>query len=274
MLARAPGEVAHANVVQVRRSPPAAGFTPPGLGQRASVPSYAGSERARRAAHRGRVTRRPAPMSEVLWVGCPKPCAPTVDTICVDGQTCLLVPHVCLRPPPTLSGSLRFRSAPLRGATCEKVNLLVGGRTGAGAGVHGRAASAGAPAAGCEGAQIRPICMPPLVKVGADVSRAESAIDAVQATSRASCVSRSVTINARAAVAARTACRLGSRPGLVRRHPAGSSIRPFPAELGVPEEALVLLDAGAASAQRDCPAESSFLRGFVILSGSEGAAQA
>jgi len=90
----------------------------------------------------------------------------------------------------------------------------------------------------------------------------------------ASCVSRSVTINARAAVAARTACRLGSRPGLVRRHPAGSSIRPFPAELGVPEEALVLLDAGAASAQRDCPAESSFLRGFVILSGSEGAAQA
>jgi hypothetical protein len=32
----------------------------------------------------------------------------------------------------------------------------------------------------------------------------------------------------------------------------------------------VLLDAGVASAQRECPAESSFLRGFVILSGSDG----
>ncbi len=32
----------------------------------------------------------------------------------------------------------------------------------------------------------------------------------------------------------------------------------------------MLLDAGAASAQRDCPAESSFLGGFVILSGSDG----
>jgi hypothetical protein len=42
------------------RSPPAAGFTPPGLGQRGSVPSYAGSERARRAAHRGHISQRRA----------------------------------------------------------------------------------------------------------------------------------------------------------------------------------------------------------------------
>jgi len=34
MLARAPGDVARANLAQVQRSPPAAGFTPPGLGQR------------------------------------------------------------------------------------------------------------------------------------------------------------------------------------------------------------------------------------------------
>ena len=34
MLARAPGEVAHANVAQVKRSPPAAVFTPSDLGQR------------------------------------------------------------------------------------------------------------------------------------------------------------------------------------------------------------------------------------------------
>ena len=60
MLARAPGDVAHANVAQVKRSPPAAGFTPPGLGQRGSVPSYAGSERARRAAHRGHISQRRA----------------------------------------------------------------------------------------------------------------------------------------------------------------------------------------------------------------------
>jgi len=187
------------------------------------------------------------------------------------------MPARSARLPPPAADSERFPEFPVGAASRRYVREgeSTGRRAdGAGAGVHGRAASAGAPAAGCEGAQIRPICMPPLVKVGADVSRAESAIDAVQATSMASCVSRSVTINARAAVAARTACRLGSRPGLVRRHPAGSSIRPFPAELGVPEEALVLLDAGAASAQRDCPAESSFLRGFVILSGSEGAAQA
>ena len=46
MLARAPGDVAHADLAQVKRSPPAAGFTPSGLGQRGSVPSYAGSERA------------------------------------------------------------------------------------------------------------------------------------------------------------------------------------------------------------------------------------
>ena len=32
----------------------------------------------------------------------------------------------------------------------------------------------------------------------------------------------------------------------------------------------MLLDAGVASAQRDCLAESSFLGGFVILSGSDG----
>ena len=54
-LARAPGDVAHANVAQVQRSPPAAGFTPSSLGQRASVHSYAGSERAA-----GRRTRGPA----------------------------------------------------------------------------------------------------------------------------------------------------------------------------------------------------------------------
>ena len=60
MLARAPGAVAHAKVAQVKRSPPAAGFTPPGLGQRGSVPSYAGSERARRAPHRGHISQRRA----------------------------------------------------------------------------------------------------------------------------------------------------------------------------------------------------------------------
>ena len=89
----------------------------------------------------------------------------------------------------------------------------------------------------------------------------------------ASCVSRSVIINTRAAVAARTVCRLGSRPGLVLWHPAGSSIGPFRAELG-PSGALVLLDAGVASAQRECPAESSFLRGFVFSADQTGAAQA
>ena len=60
MLARAPGDVAHANRRTSNRSPPAAGFTPPGLGQRGSVPSYAGSERARRAAHRGHISQRRA----------------------------------------------------------------------------------------------------------------------------------------------------------------------------------------------------------------------
>jgi hypothetical protein len=49
MLARAPGDVAHANVAQTKRSPSPAGFTPPGLGQRGSAPGYAGSERAPRS---------------------------------------------------------------------------------------------------------------------------------------------------------------------------------------------------------------------------------
>ena len=187
------------------------------------------------------------------------------------------MPARSARLPPPAADSERFPEFPVGAASRRYVREgeSTGRRAdGAGAGVHGRAASAGAPAAGCEGAQIRPICMPPLVKVGADVSRAESAIDAVQATSMASCVSRSVTINARAAVAARTACRLGSRPGLVRRHPAGSSIRPFPAELGVPRRRWYCRTPEPLRRNGTAPAESSFLRGFVILSGSEGAAQA
>jgi hypothetical protein len=58
MLARPPGEARECRTN--KRSPPAAGFTPPGLRQRGSVPSYAGSERARRAAHRGHISQRRA----------------------------------------------------------------------------------------------------------------------------------------------------------------------------------------------------------------------
>ena len=90
-------------------------------------------------------------------------------------------------------------------------------------------------------------------------------LGAVQATSMASFVSRSVIINAQAAVAAR---------GLSVWHLAGSSIQPFRAELAVLGGALELQDAGVASAQRECPAESSFLRGFVFSADQTGAAQA
>jgi len=59
MLARAPGDVAHADVAQVKRSPSAAGFTRPAWGNGASVHSYAGSERAA-----GRRTRGPAKVDD------------------------------------------------------------------------------------------------------------------------------------------------------------------------------------------------------------------
>ena len=80
MLARAPGRRCAGERRTNNRSPPAAGFTPPGLGQRGSVPGYAGSERARRAAHRGHISQRRAVTARGPRPALPLRSAPALHT--------------------------------------------------------------------------------------------------------------------------------------------------------------------------------------------------
>ena len=115
MLARPPGDAAHANAAQVRRSPPAAGFTGPGLGQRGSVPGYAGSERARRAAHRGHIGQRRAVTARGPPPALPLRSAPALHTYHRPAKG-----HVVRAGRPVRRGSARF---PVTRPRCHRTTV-------------------------------------------------------------------------------------------------------------------------------------------------------